>query len=79
MTDEEKLELLTNAINEVTGNFIDRAKLNKLTPVSAFDLDSLDVVEIQMYCEDRLGHPIQDSIDPIRTVGDLLLLLDTDA
>lgn len=73
MTDQEKIEFLQNAINTLF-----KQKSGKvLTPNSNlvdFGLDSLDIVELQMYYEEKTNFEI--SVESrIITVADLMALM----
>lgn len=59
MTDQEKIEFLEKAIHIVTQK---QTKINPLDPLVNLSLDSLDIVELQIYYEDNTGEVINDDI-----------------
>lgn len=73
MNDQEKLHVMSLALKEVKGKEV--ANLSRETLVSDLDLDSLDLVEIQLFFEAHLETVIKDPNKPIRTVGDLFDLV----
>jgi acyl carrier protein len=71
MTDSEKIEFIQTAISKLM------KKTLKLTPSDSLvdlSLDSLDIVELQMYYEETTGHEIE-SDNVIVTVGDLMAVM----
>ena len=71
MTDAEKIKFIENAIATLTG------KIFKLKPSDILvdlSLDSLDIVELQMYYEEITGHEIE-SDESVVTVGELMALM----
>lgn len=75
MTKEEKLALLIEGIAEISGTIKEEVSLTESTKLSDLKLDSLDIVELQMFYEDQTGTMIPDTTKPLVTVGDLLELL----
>lgn len=75
MTKEEKLALLIEGIAEISGTIKEEVLLTESTKLSELKLDSLDIVELQMFYEDHTGTMIPDTTKPLVTVGDLLELL----
>lgn len=76
MTREEKLDLIKKTIQKYTNNEIQNFSVD--TKLSDLDLDSLDIVEIQMEFEEVLGHDLPDPSQdkPINSVGDLLAIME---
>lgn len=75
MTKDEKLALLIEGVAEITAQDRGAISLTEETPLADLKLDSLDIVELQMFYEDRTGTMIPDTTKPLVTVGDLLELL----
>lgn len=73
MSEAEKIEFLSNAMRELfKKNITTISRTDKLTN---FGLDSLDIVELQMYYEEKNGVETTDAIKPVITVGDLIELM----
>jgi len=75
MTREQKLALLIEGIVELSNVVRSSLTMTQSTTVSELKLDSFDIVELQMFYEDKTGTMIPDSTKPLVTVGDLLELL----
>lgn len=73
MTDQEKLEFLNKAITEMFKKTFDMST-SLDTPLADIGLDSLDIVELQMYYDEQTG---QDSPTDKRvvTLRDLMGLM----
>jgi len=69
MTDQEKLQFVQGTLAEL---FKKTVTLTEDTLLSDLDLDSLDLVELQMYYEDQTGKVSKDPTNPLRTVKDLI-------
>lgn len=73
MTDQEKLEFLSNAIISVFKKSLDKPLSPSHTLIS-IGLDSLDIVELQMYYEEQYN--VETSTDSkVSTVQDLMNLM----
>ena len=72
---KEKLDLIKSVVKNFTDEQLEN--FNETTRFSDLNLDSLDIVEIQIALETKLGYEIPDPVDdkPINTVGDLLNIL----
>lgn len=70
-----KLQWLAHSVSVMRGDPLFPPVLTEETTLDELDLDSLDVVELQMMYEEDHGVEIPDSYDPIITVGDLLKIL----
>lgn len=72
----DKLSWLEGAIKEMKGIDSLDVVFNLDTLLVDLDLDSLDIVELQMMYEDAVGHETPDDTpDAFVTVGDLLALM----
>lgn len=65
---EEKLEFIKQAIKTITNESID---LSLDTLLIDLGLDSLDIVELQLYYEEHTGHEIANDVI-IKSVEDLV-------
>ena len=72
MTRAENLEFLINAIKKFSPTV---TSVSEYTVLSDIGLDSLDIVELQMYYEDKTKTQVADPTVPLITVKDLLDLL----
>lgn len=72
MTRAENLEFLINAIKQFSPTV---TSVSEHTVLSDIGLDSLDIVELQMYYEDKTKTQVADPTVPLITVKDLLDLL----
>lgn len=73
MTDQEKLDFLTQAIRELYKN----KTFKQLSPddrLKDLGLDSLDIVELQMYYEEKTG-VITANEGKISTISDLMKIM----
>lgn len=79
MTREENIKLLIEGIHSITKmsdeTNIDIANINGETLLADLNLDSLDVVELQMYYEEKTGLTVTDPKKELVTLNDLLELL----
>jgi len=73
MNKEEKLNFIKNAIFELKDIQIE--KLTEYTHLVDLGLDSLDIVELQVYYEEKSGGTTLDPETSINTVGDLLKIM----
>lgn len=69
----EKLNLLNLFIKRIKK--INNVNFDINTTLSELDLDSLDIVELQLMFEDETGVSTTDPTTPILTVKDLLSLV----
>jgi acyl carrier protein len=70
MTNLEKLEQIISEYKE-----LEPGSLTAETTFEELELDSLDLVDMTMACEDTFGVTIELN-DDLKTIGDLLDLLD---
>jgi acyl carrier protein len=70
---DSKKSFLQKTIAEMQGG--DVPNFTEDTLLSDLNLDSLDIVELQMAYEDEMNVTIDDPDTPILTVGDLLQLM----
>lgn len=70
MTNLEKLEQIISEYKE-----LEPGSLTAETSFEELELDSLDLVDMTMACEDTFGVTIELN-DDLKTIGDLLDLLD---
>ena len=70
MTNLEKLEQIISEYKE-----LEPGSLTAETTLEELELDSLDLVDMTMACEDTFGVTIELN-DDLKTIGDLLDLLD---
>lgn len=79
MTKEENIKLLIEGIRSITKmsdeTSIDITTINEETLLADLNLDSLDVVELQMYYEEKTGLTVTDPKKQLVTLSDLLELL----
>lgn len=73
MNNLEKLEFLEDAVQNKFGKELTE-KLTPETALTSIGLDSLDIVELQMYYEDTYNIEIPTSARII-TVGDIMALM----
>lgn len=69
----KKLELLNLFVKDI--KHLDSVVFNLNTTLSELDLDSLDIVELQLMFEEKIGVDTIDPTSPIVTVNDLLKLI----
>lgn len=71
------MQWFINAVNELKGSDKDNwiHNITNETLLSDLDLDSLDVVELQMMYEDDANVVLSDPDENFYTVGDLLSLM----
>ena len=72
MTNLEKLEQILSEYKE-----LEPGSLTLETTFEELELDSLDLVDMSMACEDAFGVSIELT-DDLKTVGDLLKLVEKD-
>ena len=68
MTDAEKIKFVEDAILKLMKKTV---TLNTADRLADLDLDSLEIVELQMYYEELTGNEIDNDV-LIITVGDLM-------
>jgi acyl carrier protein len=73
-TREEKLEFVKSAIENIKGTKLEKT-LNETTLLFSLGLDSLDVVELQLFYEDKSGKIAEDPLTPVLTAGQLIDLM----
>lgn len=73
MTEQQNREFLLNAMNDLFKKKVTELSDEQL--LVELDLNSLDIVELQMYYEEKTNRIIPDSTSAIRTVADLLNLM----
>ena len=73
MTNQEKIDLLLDAIKELNGKNTD-IEVTENTELADLGIDSLDAVELQLYIEDKLKMQTNDPSGSIVTVADFLKL-----
>jgi acyl carrier protein len=71
MNDEEKIDFIREAILKVSNKDIKISPQNVLLDMG---LDSLNIVELQMYYEEHTGNEIPDDV-VIVTVSDLMKVM----
>ena len=71
MNDEEKIDFIREAIFKISKRDV---KINSQDTLSDIGLDSLDIVELQMYYEENTGDEIPDDVS-ITTVEDLMKVM----
>ena len=72
MTRDENIQFLHAAIAQLKKTEV---KFDETTMLSDLELDSLDIVELQMNYEETYDVIIEDSVSQLLTVADLLNLL----
>lgn len=75
MNTQEKLEFLKEAIVNVKGS-ADNFTLTETTNLLDLGLDSLDIVELQLYYEEKTGNVAKDPTSPILTARQLIDLME---
>lgn len=71
-TNLEKINFIKSAIAELRKIPVDQIQINPTDKLSKFNLDSLDIVELQMMYEDQTGKQTDNPTESVRTVQDLL-------
>lgn len=69
---QEKLNFIRTAIAELKNVPTDQLHINLTDNLSIFNLDSLDIVELQMMYEDQTGQTTDNPTKPVNTVQDLI-------
>lgn len=75
MSNEEKMNLLVQGLKEITDTAVDLSTLTGSTRLSELKLDSLDIVELLMFYEEKTGRVVPDPTEEMKTLDDLLNLL----
>lgn len=75
MNREEVIKQMHKGLEEVCDIPLGTAVFDDSTTLRELKLDSLRVVELQMFYEEETGQIIPDTIDPIVTMGDLINLI----
>lgn len=70
MTTLEQLEKIIGEYKE-----LEPGALKETTTFEELDLDSLDLVDMAMACEDAFGKPVEVNED-LKTIGDLLAIVE---
>ena len=73
MTSDEKLDFLKNAINSLFKKEVKELSLE--TILIDIGLDSLDIVELQMFYEEETGLEIIDTDSQPVTIGQLISII----
>ena len=71
MTDQQKIDFIQDAIFNL---FKKKVTLSPSDILLEIGLDSLDIVELQMYYEEQTNHEIEDEVQ-IHTVAELIALM----
>jgi len=71
MTKQQKIDFIQNAIFHL---FKKKIKLSPNDVLLEIGLDSLDIVELQVYYEEQTGHELDDEAK-IHTVSELIALM----
>lgn len=71
MTEQQKIDFIQNAIFHL---FNKKVTISPSDVLLEIGLDSLDIVELQMYYEEQTNHEIEDEVQ-IHTVAELLALM----
>ena len=71
----DKLEFVKFAIEEIKGTEL-KEPLTESTNLYGLKLDSLNVVELQLFYEEETGKIAKDPAAPITTVGQLIDLME---
>ena len=69
---QEKINFIKSAIAELRKIPVDQIQINPTDKLSKFNLDSLDIVELQMMYEDQTGKQTDNPTESVSTVQDLL-------
>lgn len=72
LTREEKFKLLKETILELKDILDENLPILETDDLFKFNLDSLDIVELQMIYEEKTGNQTANPTAPVKTVGDLL-------
>lgn len=68
----EQLNFIRSAIAELKKLPPDQIHINLTDNLSIFNLDSLDIVELQMMYEDQTGNTTDNPSKPVTTIQDLI-------
>ena len=68
----EKLDFIRSAIAELKNVSVNQIHINLTDNLSKFNLDSLDIVELQMMYEDKTGKQTDNPTKAVNTVQDLI-------
>lgn len=68
----EKLNFIRSAIAELKHVSANQIHINLTDRLSKFNLDSLDIVELQMMYEDKTGKQTENPTKAVNTVQDLI-------
>jgi acyl carrier protein len=71
LTREEKFKLLKESILELK-DINETFSISETDELYKFNLDSLDIVELQMIYEEKTGNQTANPTKTVKTVGDLL-------
>lgn len=73
MTENDNKIFLLNAINHILKQEL--TDISDETELVNLGLNSLDIVELQMHYEEKTNKILPDSSTPIKTIKDLLMLM----
>ncbi len=67
-------------LEQIIANYkpVDEGSLSLETTFESLQLDSLDLVDMVMACEDAFGVPVEVNAD-LKTVGDLIAIIEAGA
>jgi acyl carrier protein len=69
---QEKIDFIRSAIAELKHVSSNQIHINLTDNLSKFNLDSLDIVELQMMYEDKTGKQTENPTKAVKTVQDLI-------
>ena len=75
MNREEKLQFLKESITRIGVKSLETISINEFTLLSDLNLDSLDIVELQIFYEEKTGNITSDPDYPPKSVRELLDLM----
>ena len=75
MNREEKLQFLKESLIRIGVKSLETNSINEFTSLSDLDLDSLDIVELQLFYEEKTGNITADPDHPPKSVRELLDLM----
>lgn len=74
-TKSDKIKFVKFAIEEMKGASLEK-DIDESTELYSLKLDSLDVVELQLFYEEKTGKIAKDPAEPVLTVGQLINLME---
>lgn len=69
---QEKLNFIREAIADLKKVPVEQVDINLTDRLSKFNLDSLDIVELQMIYEEKTGNTTDNPTKAVNTVQDLI-------